>query len=287
VFALVMTEPHAAAQLDGLTAALGRAGADRVLVCEGANLGAPALDATHGRALLAAAERVPPIVVLFPVGGPGDELGPPLAVRLGAAFGSAVDVDISEEAGPLADGVGRVRLRRWRSDGSGYRQLDPVEIERPVIATLGAHGEPEQRGTADVDLEVIDCPPSSLTIVELASEPDDLEAVTAARGLILTAPSVAREIVARLRAAAPAGVVLVEAASASPAALASSSPAFVLEIGATGLRVGISPRTRRGLIALDGAAGAAAGGATPHDATFTPAREDFWDDVIDAVRSAG
>ena len=35
--------------------------ANKVLLCEGPGLGAPPLDATHGAALAAAIERVPPL----------------------------------------------------------------------------------------------------------------------------------------------------------------------------------------------------------------------------------
>ena len=69
---------------------------------------------------------MPPIVVLFPAGGPGEELGPPLAVRLGAAYATAVDFRVSEEAGPLADGVGRIILRRWRATPTASRPLNSL-----------------------------------------------------------------------------------------------------------------------------------------------------------------
>jgi hypothetical protein len=297
VFALVMSDPPgAAATYDDLAATLGLAGADRVLVCEGAGLGAPALDSTHGRALLSAAERVPAIVVLFPAGGPGDELGPPLAVRLGAAFAPAIEIQISEESGPLAEGVGRMRMRRWRADRTGYRQLDPVEIERPVIAILGAHGASTQAGTPHIDVEVIACPPpANPTMVELASEPDDLDSVVSARGLILLGPGVAAEVAARLRAAAPAGVAVVEAGHASPAALAAASPELLLEIGRSELMVGVSPRARLGLVDIDAQAEGAAPATgparsaarrPPYDLVWKPGRADPWDDLIAALSRA-
>ena len=255
VFALVLDEPQSGLRADDLAVSLGRAGADRVLLCEGAGLGAPALDVTHGRPLFTAAERVPPIVVLFPTGGPGDELGPPLAMRLGAAYARAVDFRVCEEAGPLADGVGRIHLRRWRADRTGYRQLDPVEIERPIVAILGAMGTPRTEGTPDIDVEVIACAPApSAPVSELASEPDDLEAVAQARGLVILAPQVSAEARAQLRAAAPAGVAVVDS-TACPCALAAASPAFVLEVGsseAPSALVGLSPRTKVGLVRLDG-----------------------------------
>jgi electron transfer flavoprotein len=262
VFALVLDEPQASAGLESLANALGRAGADRVLVCEAAGLGAPPLDATHGPALFTAVERVPPIVVLFPTGGPGDELGPSLAMRLGAAYAPAVDFVLSEEAGPLADGVGRISLRRWRADRSGYRQLDPVEIERPVVAILGAHGTPREDGTSDIDVEVITCTaPADPPVSELASEPDDLDAVAQARGLLVLGPRVPPEIAARLRESAPAGVAVVDDGTA-PRALAAASPERVLNAGdlAAVAEIGVSPRTAIGVIELEGAEAATEGG---------------------------
>jgi hypothetical protein len=289
VFALVFDEPQGALRSDALASALGRAGADRVLVCEGAGLGAPPLDVTHGRALFTAAERVPPIVVLFPAGGPGEELGPPLAVRLGAAYARAVDFRVSEEAGPLADGVGRITLRRWRADRSGYRELDPVEIERPIVALLGAHGTPREDGTPDIDVEVIACAAApEVPVVELGSEPDDLEAVVQARALVFLGPAVAPAVAERLRAAAPAGVVIADGAT-SPRALAAASPEFLLDIGGTGrqLDVGVSPRARLGLVALEGEATSDASDPARrvHDLVWAPSGSDPWTELAAALRT--
>jgi hypothetical protein len=287
VFALVLDEPHAGLRAEPLATALGRAGADRVLFCEAPGLAAPALDVTHGRALYTAVERVPPIVVLFPTGGPGEELGPPLAVRLGAAYAPAVDIVLSEEAGPLADGVGRICLRRWRADHSGYRQLDPVELERPVVATLGAHGAPRENGTPDVDVEVITCPGAAEGIVlsELASEPDELDRVTQARGLVVLGRQLPPEVAARLRAAAPPNVVVVDA-TASPRALAAASPEVVLDLGlgSDGVEIGVSPRAPIALVARPGAPG---GGDTRRPAadlvwTVAPESSDPWAELIAA-----
>jgi hypothetical protein len=288
VFALVFDEPQAGLRSDALAEVLGRAGADRLLVCEGTGLGAPPLDVTHGRALFTAAERVPPIVVLFPAGGPGEELGPPLAVRLGAAYATAVDFRVSEEAGPLADGVGRIILRRWRADRSGYRELDPVEIERPVVALLGAHGTPREEGTPDIDVEVIACAPApEVPVVEVGSEPDDLEAVVQARALVFLSPGIAPEVADRLRAAAPAGVVIADGAT-SPRALAAASPEFLLEVGSAGgsLEFGVSPRARLGLVQLGGEGAPAAPAPTRgHDLVWHPSGADPWAELAAALRT--
>ena len=154
VFAVVMTDRH----LDEKIALqLGRAGADKVLACEGPGLGAPPLDLTHGAALYAAVERVPPLLVLFPAGGAGAQLGPGLASRLGGAFAASADLELGEAATPLADGIGRIVVRRWRGDRSSYRRLDPVELERPVIAILPSAGAFAEHGSTEVEVEIITC----------------------------------------------------------------------------------------------------------------------------------
>lgn len=255
VLAVVMSDPRPASELEPVTRRLGVAGADKVLVCEGTGLGEPALDATHGPALMALAERVPPLVVLFPAGGPGPELGPPLAARLGGAFGGCSDLELSDEAAPLPNGVGRLHLRRWRGDRSSYRRLDPVEIERPVVAIVGAFGVAEDLGTPDVEVDVIPSPVASdsgITVVH--AEPDEMDAVALARGLVIVgadlAPEVAGDVVAKLQTLAPDGVLVADARRVRRGALAVSAPQFVLQIGTPATPVGGSPQTRVGRIVL-------------------------------------
>src|SRR3954454_12599948 len=148
VFAIVFTDgpfPESTA------ARLGRAGADKVLLCDGPGLGAPPLDATHGEALYAAVQRIPPLLVLFPAGGAGRELGPGLAARLGGAFASTADLELGMAAVALADGVGRVFLRRWDAVGAGFRRLDPVDLERPVVALLPTGDSLPELGSGAVE----------------------------------------------------------------------------------------------------------------------------------------
>jgi electron transfer flavoprotein alpha subunit len=233
---------------DAVVARLGRAGADKVLLCEGAGLGAPALDATHGPALQAAVERVAPLLVLFPAGGAGMTLGPSLAARIGAAFAGAADLEATDAAGPLADGVGRVLLRRWRGARAAYRRLDPVEIERPVIAILAAGVAAQQVGSERIDVDVIACaPPKGNSTSELSSEPDDDAAVPLARVLVVVDPALGPDAIARIAAAAPAGVAVVDQAR-SAAALAASSPEIVIAIGDVEWVAMGTPRGRLGAI---------------------------------------
>jgi hypothetical protein len=245
VFAIVMTERHLD---DKVAARLGRAGADKVLSCEGPGLGAPPLDVTHGSALYAAVERIPPLLVLFPAGGAGPQLGPGLASRLGGAFAANADLEIGEAATPLADGVGRIFVRRWRADRSSYRRIDPVELERPVIAILPAGGAPADVGTDEVEVEVITCvPPAKVGVSVLSSEADDLAATALASVLIVVDPALGEAALAKLSAAAPAGVTVAGAVSAAPA-IAMSVPRIVIGVGARGPTISGTPRSRVGAI---------------------------------------
>lgn len=239
----------ASRDLPGETIAqLGQAGADKVLLCEGAGLDAPPLEATHGTALLAAIERVAPLLVLFPAGGAGLSLGPSLAARLGAAFAGPADLEVVEAEGPLADGVGRVFVRFWNGP-SDYRRLDPVEVERPVIAILPAGGAARPIGSADIDHDVISCTtPASPGIDTLASDLDERAAIALARVLVVVDPSVGAGALRTLRAAAPAAVVVADARD-DAAAIAAATPEVLVVVGGK-LPPITTPRTRTALVAL-------------------------------------
>ena len=245
VFAVVMTERHLD---DGLAARLGGAGADKVLACEGPGLGAPPLDMTHGPALYAAVERVPPLLVLFPAGGAGAQLGPGLASRMGGAFAATADLELGAAATPLADGVGRVFVRRWRADRSSYRRLDPVELERPVVAILPAGGPVTGYGSGEAEVEVITCAaPAKLGVVEVASEVDEHAAAALATILVVVDPALGEAALAKLTAAAPPGVTVVDAVAAAPA-IAMAVPRIVLTIGPGAARLSGTPRSRVGAV---------------------------------------
>ncbi|HEY6477180.1 MAG TPA: hypothetical protein VI456_11410 [Polyangia bacterium] len=255
MFAIVMNDR----EIDrAVVARLGRAGADKVLLCEGTGLGAPPLESTHGPALQAAVGRVAPLLVLFPAGGAGPALGPSLAARIGAAYAAAADLEVSEATAPLADGVGRVFVRRWRGSRAGYRRLDPVEIERPVIAILAAGIAPTGVGSEEIDVDVIACPPPKENpISEIASEPDADAGIPLARVLVVVDPALGPDAVARLSAGAPRQVAVVDRARAS-AVLAQSAPEVLVTVGDVELPATGTPRGRVGAILVgDGAAPAA------------------------------
>ena len=108
VYALLALGPTTPEGLAGLAAEVGQAGADRILCCADEALRNPALDATHGPLLAAVAERLRPILVLFPEGEAGAELGRPLADRMGATFlgRSVLAIQAATELEPAG--------RRWR-----------------------------------------------------------------------------------------------------------------------------------------------------------------------------
>jgi hypothetical protein len=243
---------------DAVVARIGRAGADKILLCEGAALGGPPLETTHGPALLAAVERISPLLVLFPAGGAGLALGPTLAARLGAAFAGVADVEVAT-SGPLAEGVGRVYLRRWRGGRSAYRRLDPVEIERPVVAVLGAGILDHPVGGEGIDVEVIACaPPKELAVTELASEPDPAARIPISRVLVIVDRALGAEALSRIAAGAPEGVAVVDLEAAA-ASIAASAPEIVIAVGDVDLPTLGTPRGRMGAILLG-------------DATNPPAR---------------
>lgn len=247
VYAIVLAARDLSAEA---IAELGRAGADKVLLCEGPNLGAPPLEATHGTALLAAVERVSPLLVLFPAGGAGVSLGPSLAARLGAAFAGPADLEVDPAEDALPDGVGRVFVRFWGAGRTAYRRLDPVDIERPVVAILPASGSAPALGSAAIDHDVITCtPPATAGVDTLASEADGQAAIALARVLVVVDPSLGTAALETLRAAAPAGVAVADRA-ADASSVAAATPEILIVVGGAPPPIG-TPRARLAWVGTD------------------------------------
>ena len=99
-------------------------------------------------ALYAAVERVPPLLVLFPAGGAG---------RAARARGWRRGWAAPSPPAPTSSWARRRppgrRHRAHRScaagarDRSSYRRLDPVELERPVVAILPSGGASAEHGS--------------------------------------------------------------------------------------------------------------------------------------------
>lgn len=191
MFALVATPPLGNKSLVVLSIPLAAAGADKLLLCEADEFAGPPDDATCGRALDAAVGRIPPVLVLFPAGGTGAVLGPPLAARLGAPFAPWSDFVVSDADGKALRGRSRVQVLRLRGDGRTRRRLDPAQIERPIIATVGAGRCPPPTGSErNLEIDVLPLPPPRATRPVsrvLARVPSPHEALSQAAILILVA----------------------------------------------------------------------------------------------------
>jgi len=259
LYAVALTSPLSAEELEALARPIGEAGADKLLLCEANDFAGPPLDFTHGRGLDAAAARVPPMMVLFPAGGAGDTLGPSLAARLGGPFAPWCDflTTDAETTGP--EGSGRVQLIHCRQDGRSRRRLDPLEIERPIVATLFAGRRSAPVGSArDLETEVLSsiAPIRPLTSVQLQTDRqtwDRREILSLASVLVLIGngddglPLIPPEI---LRAGAPPGVAVECAADVPAAVLGGCCPEIVLKIGRSPARTARAPRTRVVLAAV-------------------------------------
>ena len=263
---MVAAPPLATAELEALAAPIAQAGADKLLLCESDDFADPPLDATHGRALDAAVARVPPMLVLFPAGGAGAALGPPLAARLGGPFAPWCDFLTSESDGPVPDDAGRVQLVHLRPDGRSRRRLDPLEIERPIVATLGAgRRSPGSGSLRNLEVEVIASakgPGHSIAVVKERA-PDPHAAFELASVLVLIAdgsnPEVGTDATGRtlrlwdMLAVNHSPGTMVGLASDIPVpVLAACCPDVVLKIGPSPALTSRSARTRVVLVAPPG-----------------------------------
>jgi electron transfer flavoprotein alpha subunit len=139
---------------DELVAALGRGGADKVvLVAAAIDRDGPALWATIGSALAAACEELRPALVVFAATAVGADVAPRLAARLGAAFAAHCVV----ETGPR----GEVVFSRNVYGGGFRRRLALDDLDRAAVVTV-APGHATARGASDAEL----------LMFELGAKPD-------------------------------------------------------------------------------------------------------------------
>lgn len=256
VFALVASPPLSNQSLTALSIPLAAAGADKLLLCEAEEFADPLDDASCGRALDAAVARIPPLLALFPAGGAGAVLGPPLAARLGAPFVPWCDFMVSEADGKSLRGSGRVQVVRLRRDGRSRRRLDPSHIERPIVVTVGAGRCPPPSGSErNLEIEMLPLPPVRAPrppAPVLSQTPNPHAALSLAAVLAIVADEVpdAAAIVsafAERQGEAPrpsASVALVLASRAPRSVLAACCPEIVVRVGAGPATTARSPRTR-------------------------------------------
>jgi Electron transfer flavoprotein domain len=256
VFVLVATPPLGNKSLKALSIPLAAAGADKLLLCEADEFADPPDDATSGQALDAAVARIPPLLVLFPAGGTGPLLGPPLAARLGAPFVPWCDFMVSDLDGNSLRGNSRVQVMRLHRDGRSRRRLDPSHIERPIVVTVGAgRCLPPTGSERNLEIEVLPLPSARLVRPRtpvLSRKPDPHAALSLAAVLVIVADDApdAAAVVSTFAqrqgeaAQTPASVALVLASQVPRSALAACCPEIVVRVGAAPGSTARSPRTR-------------------------------------------
>jgi electron transfer flavoprotein alpha subunit len=133
---------------DDAVAILSRHGADKIVLSGGPAPTEPSLFITHGAALSAALERIPPTLLLIAATPGGRDLAPRLAARLGAAYVPEPSV----EYGPRGDLV----LSRLVYGGTFRRRLAAEDVERPIVATCTPGSYPVAAGSDEAEVIVVE-----------------------------------------------------------------------------------------------------------------------------------
>jgi len=227
VFALLMVGPLAQVEMDKLASEVSAAGADRILCSSADTLGGPALDVTHGTLLTQVAQHLRPLLFLFPAGGVGAQLGPPLAMRIGAAYMANASMAVCAEDRTPEPPSQRVLMSRWRAARDIQRRIDVGDLERPVVASLASGSWPLPTGEPYAEVEMVPCPDSKSPdagVVE--SEVDGTAYLDLCRAMVWTARSAdtgSRAVVPHL----PAGTCLVSAEESGLAAVRVAAPGIL------------------------------------------------------------
>ncbi|HEY5285338.1 MAG TPA: hypothetical protein VIM14_21270 [Polyangia bacterium] len=224
VFALLMVGPLAQVEMDKLASEISAAGADRILCSSADTLDGPALDVTHGSLLAQVAEHLRPLLFLFPAGGTAVHLGPPLAVRIGAAFMANASLDVHAEDRTPEPPSQRVLISRWRAARDGQRRIDVGDLERPVVASLASGPFPPPAGEPYAEVEMVPCPDVKFPDARVVDSVVDLAADLELCQAMVWSGKPTAAASAALRAELPSGTWLVTADEAESPALRVAAP---------------------------------------------------------------
>ncbi len=202
-------------EVDQLAEQISAAGADRILCCAHATLASPAFDTSHGPVLTQLADHLRPLLFLFPAGGAGAQLGPPLAVRIGAAYVPSASVEIHTIERPPEPRSHRLLITRLRAAGDSMRRIDVGDLERPVVAVLQSGLPKDGLGEAYAEVEMLPCPSGGPCDLHVLATWDDPTARLEACATLVCVPSdTPTDAFESLRAALPPRTCLSTAASA-------------------------------------------------------------------------
>ena len=236
VFALLTVGPLAQVEMDRLASEISAAGADRILCSSSDTLGEPALDATHGALLAQVADHLRPVLFLFPAGGTGVQLGPPLAVRIGAAYMANASIAVRAEGREPAPDSQRVILSKWRAARDGLRKIDVGDLERPVVASLISGSFPPPAGQPYAEVEMVPCPDAKFPEARVIDSELDPAAEFELCAAVVCSGKGTESTERALRSELPAGACLVTADEAeSPAPTVAPQHCLVLPSAHSGL----------------------------------------------------
>lgn len=163
--------------IDALGAALGAAGADRVVLVEQARAPGPVSWISHGAALRRACEMAQPMLVLLAADAAGRSLGPRLAASLGAAWVA----DPVIEYGPRSEVV----LVRATHGLTHRRRLAVEELDAPVVAAVAARLCRPARGDDEAEVQVARVSPPAGGLEYAGAEDDPGAPLERARVIVL------------------------------------------------------------------------------------------------------
>jgi hypothetical protein len=227
VYGLLTVGPLSHFQIENLAAEVSAAGADRILCSSANELTGPPLDITHGPLLTHVVDHLRPVLVLFPAGGSGTELGPPLAVRIGAAYIPNASLEVSPNTNSPEPSL-RVVLTRWRAAHDGQRKIDIGDLERTVVATLPCGLVSTPLGVSYTEVEMIPCPEFKHSDIKIVNcVPDNAASLELFPTIVCLAPSLENAEKAAIRHSLPKQVGVCEAMDVNTALHDGLSPTEV------------------------------------------------------------
>jgi hypothetical protein len=137
---------------DTLSAPLGAAGADKVLLVADPLAAECPIEPLWRDVLDAIVERLRPRLFVWPAGSVGLQLGPLLAVRLGANFFPRATFDLDDGG---IEGEPRLVIRRWTDSQDGFWTVGIGAAFAPAVVTLAAGHAPPNSGAGSAEIAVL------------------------------------------------------------------------------------------------------------------------------------